>query len=115
MSKLLTALALTVAIGAPGVLYANDAPIMTNFSTFVTPGNTLLVRGDITDEDLEGVTVYIDWLGAQYTTVAMNYTTGHWEWYIGLEPGDEAWVSAVAKDSEGLSSSQPSDLITPLP
>lgn len=117
MFRLLTAVALTVAIGEPGFADPpeNQPPEMITFTTYVTINNDLVVRGHIIDEDLTGVTVEIDWLGVQYSTTPTDFTSGYWEWSIGLGPNDEGWVSAIGYDSEGLSSSQPEDLVTPNP
>ena len=117
MFGLLSAVALTVAIGEPGYLDPpeNQPPEMITFGTYIEPGNTLVVHGHVMDEDLTGVTIYIDWLGVQYSTTVIDFTSGYWEWFIGLGPVDEGWVSAIAYDSEGLSSSQEEDFVKPNP
>jgi hypothetical protein len=97
---------MVLALAAP-----NKAPEITYFYTFVSPGGTLWVDGFVEDEDLEGVTVYITWLDETYEVDVASY--GYFFWYTDLEEGDEGWITAVARDSEGLESEPWEDLILP--
>ena len=86
-------------------------PEITVFSTLVTPGSTLSVEGDTIDVDSTVVTVRISWLDVEYE-VGVD-SSGHFWWQIGLWPGDEGFITAVAIDSTGLESEPVEDLILP--
>lgn len=102
MSALLAALVLTVPAAPPEIDY---------FYATVDPSGTLWVDGHVNDEDLATVTVDINWLDTTYTTGVTDY--GYFWWYTVLGEGEEGWISAIAYDSEGLSSNEVRDLVTP--
>jgi len=101
-------------LGALNVAEANDAPVIQNFSATVLPGNVLWVEGNIIDENIPQVTLYIYFLDVQFDDATID-ENGHFTWGISIGPDDEGWISAVAYDVFGLQSNQPEDLVIPNP
>jgi hypothetical protein len=102
MSALLAAFVLTVPAAPPQIDY---------FWAGVDPYSVLTVYAHVSDEDPGTATVDIDWLDTIYTVGVTDY--GYVYWATTLHPGEEGWISAIAYDSEGLSSDKVEDLIIP--
>lgn len=87
-------------------------PVITAFSTLVTPGFTLAVEGTAVDEASGVSYIQINWLDNWYE-VSVD-SSGDFFWYIALEEGDEGWITAYAVNGFGMASEPAEDLIIPV-
>ncbi len=91
---------------------SSQPPVITDFNTEVSPTNLLEVWGAVTDEDVEGLTVEIVFLGVTYSTSVTS--DGAFYWTRQLQEGEEGWLTATAVDWWGLRSNTCEDLILPV-
>jgi len=89
----------------------NVAPEISYAYAEVSQNSILSLEGDVTDEDLPGITVTISWLDDEYE-VGVN-SAGHFSWQIELSSSQSGYLTAVATDSAGADSEPWRDLIYP--